>query len=160
MSYDPSIIANAFIKLSEDGLSNVQLQKLMYLAHGTYLVTAGKPLLDNGFQAWDYGPVSVDFYQMAKSYGRDKINEELSLCFFENLDGPTQAEVLAKDEKALEAIKNVYDTFKDFTPAQLIQYTHQIGSPWQKSYQPGVKDIKLNDEDIKQYFADEILIIN
>jgi uncharacterized phage-associated protein len=44
-------------------LSNLQMQKILYLAHMVYMdKNSGEPLVDEDFQAWDYGPVLPSLY--------------------------------------------------------------------------------------------------
>lgn len=53
----------------------MQLQKLVFLAHGYYLAsTRGVPLVDEPFEAWDYGPVCRNLYYEFRDFGRQPIN--------------------------------------------------------------------------------------
>lgn len=44
-------------------LTEVELQRLIYLAHCWYLGTYNKPLIDSDYEAWENGPVSRDLWQ-------------------------------------------------------------------------------------------------
>ncbi len=71
--YDPRAVANLLLDLAakeEDAslpISNLALQKLLYLAHGHFLIRTGTPLVQGAFEAWTYGPVHPAVYQAFKS---------------------------------------------------------------------------------------------
>lgn len=43
-------------------LSNIKLQKLLYLVFGEYYIKTKKLLFQESFEAWEYGPVVADVY--------------------------------------------------------------------------------------------------
>jgi len=60
MAYSSLEIANAFLSLARENrtpLSQMQLQKLVYLAHGYNLALNGEPLVEDPVEAWYYGTV-------------------------------------------------------------------------------------------------------
>ena len=69
-------VADFFIdianKNTDDTLTNLKLNKLLYYAQGEYLARTGKPLFDDEIQAWDYGPVVPVIYY---KYKRNNANE-------------------------------------------------------------------------------------
>ena len=77
MPYHSSLaIANEFLRRAKDDgreLTQMHLQKLVYLAHGWCLAVTGKPLIEEKIQAWDYGPVIKPLYDALKSYGSANI---------------------------------------------------------------------------------------
>mgnify|MGYP006283548483 CR=1 FL=1 len=55
-------------------LSNLELQKILYLAHMVHLGrTDGAPLVHGLFEAWDYGPVHPDLYHRVKIFGSSPV---------------------------------------------------------------------------------------
>ncbi|RWO77206.1 type II toxin-antitoxin system antitoxin SocA domain-containing protein [Mesorhizobium sp.] len=58
--------AKHLAKQSGWSLSNLELQKILYLAHMFYLGRTGEPLVSGHFEAWDYGPVHPDLYHRVK----------------------------------------------------------------------------------------------
>ena len=72
-----SDVANFFIRLSlsdsEDYITNLKLNKLMYYAQGWSLARLGKPLVQNDIQAWKYGPVIPAIYHDYKNCGNSPI---------------------------------------------------------------------------------------
>ena len=61
MSYQrPEAVANEFLKRAGRGkadLTQMQIQKLVYIAHGWTLAIYDKPLTSIEPEAWDRGPV-------------------------------------------------------------------------------------------------------
>ena len=54
-------------------VTNLQLQKLLYLAHMEYMgATDGQVLTDASFEAWDYGPVEPSVNRRVRMYGSDQ----------------------------------------------------------------------------------------
>ena len=73
-------IANEFIRrAAAEGraLTQMQLQKLVYIAHGWNLAINGDKLTSDDPQAWDYGPVYRDLWNALRSYGRAPVTREI-----------------------------------------------------------------------------------
>ena len=140
-------------------LTPLQINKLVYIAHGWILGVFGRPLIDNRnnqIQAWKYGPVVVGVYHMLKSYGDQPINV---FDFFAKIvrsngyydsslmpvSGDTRSSELVEFEKqhpeVVKGLKWVYENYTRYSGGQLITLTHQAGTPWDQCYrghQPGV----------------------
>src|SRR3546814_10577509 len=68
--YDPRGVANLLLDLAEvrqKPISNLVLQKLLYFAHGRFLIESKKPLLAGYFEAWQFGPVHPTVYHAFKA---------------------------------------------------------------------------------------------
>lgn len=144
--YPSLVIANYFIGLSlqnNDPLTPMKLLKLVYFAHGWYLATYGKPLIDEKIEAWAFGPVIPSIYHAFKKYGVNYITER---CLF---DGELNKEIK-------EYLDIIYEEYNKFTAVQLANITHEDGSPWQKIYKKNNQFIPKNaiieDNSIKTYF--------
>ncbi len=58
-------------------LTNLQLQKMAYLAHMFYMGTHdGEPLVSGSFEAWDLGPVHPDLYHAVKRHGNASVERK------------------------------------------------------------------------------------
>ncbi|HQS97664.1 MAG TPA: DUF4065 domain-containing protein, partial [Novosphingobium sp.] len=69
-------IANEFLrKAGAVGLTQMQLQKLVYFSHGWALGLTEQPLTTDGPEAWAYGPVYPDLYDHTKFFGRGSITK-------------------------------------------------------------------------------------
>jgi uncharacterized phage-associated protein len=124
-------------------LSNLELQKILYLAHMFRLGrSGGEPLVRGHFEAWDYGPVQPDLYHRAKVYGADPVgnifHDAASIP-----DGPEQ-----------KIIDEALDHLGDLGPGKLVAATHRIGGAWHKHYVPGNRHVLIPNEDILREYRD------
>ncbi len=135
---DPRIIANAVLARAERvsrALTNLDMQKMVYLLHGYFLTTRGKPLVKGDFAAWEYGPVHPALYQALRAYGDAYINKPLTRLDpvrreqlpVPKLDDPEVEDFL---DATLPAILKI-PTFK------LVQITHADGTPWSRTMEAG-----------------------
>ena len=72
-NHRPEGIANAFLKKakqSEIGVTQMKLQKLVYIAHGWTLALSAKPLVNQEPEAWDRGPVFPELRDHVKKLGQ------------------------------------------------------------------------------------------
>lgn len=121
-SYTAFDVANAFLRLAHNegrALTNMQLQKLVYIAFGYFAGFMNDKLFRDEIQAWSYGPVIPRLYHHLKRYGVGAVTEELPA---ESRVDPTSVE--------MRIIEGVWDSYKDFSAVQLSNLTHQHGTPW------------------------------
>ena len=123
-------------------VSNLKLQKILYMADMN-LVGQGKGrLIDRDFEAWDYGPVSPPLYQDCKAFGSKAVPNVFWGTV--NLDGTKEGAILDL----------AWDMLKSKTPGELVQVTHWQNGAWAKRYVPGVKCITISTQDmIDEYTA-------
>jgi uncharacterized phage-associated protein len=124
-------------KLTGWRISNLSLQKLLYLAHMGHLAETGRGIVSRQFEAWDYGPVEPDVYHQFKAYGSKPIVDVLPGFAYE--PGDTEYAAIADLLKALGS---------DFSPGRLVAITHWEDGAWARHYVPGVKGIVIPDADI------------
>ncbi|MBA3357266.1 MAG: DUF4065 domain-containing protein [Pyrinomonadaceae bacterium] len=145
--YDVRTIANEFIRLaSKSGqpLTNMQIQKLVYIAHGYGLAILHRPLIKQHVEAWRYGPVIPELYNALREYGAGFVQKPIRVA---------SQEVLTESDKVLVA--TVFNSYKRFTGPQLSTMTHQADSPWRRVYNPHAEfhsEIISNDL-IREYYA-------
>lgn len=131
MAYDARIIANAVLeRAGRRGfrLTNLDLQKLVYLLHGAYLRQTGKPLVVGDFEAWQYGPVHRVLYNAFRHAGDSTIDAparrldpvKRTLSDLPRLD----------DEEAESVIDSTLPAFLQLPTHMLVQLTHASGTPW------------------------------
>ncbi len=132
--------AKYLAKLSGYQLSNLELQKMIYLADMAFTGSHKERLVDESFEAWDYGPVLPTVYHSCKAFGANPVQNVF--WGVSDIEGTEEA----------EALKTAYEALKDMTPGQLVQNTHWSGGAWYKRYSPGAKGIKITTEDmIEEY---------
>jgi uncharacterized phage-associated protein len=148
--YDPRIIANRF--LEKQRMSPMKLVKLVYFAHGWHLALKDEPLINEAFQAWDFGPMAPTLYQEFKRYGNEAIEKEAKV------EEPVQC-----DSFTSALIEHIWGLYGKYSPIQLSNMTHFKGAPWEtvtasaKSTEGFIpRHLEIPDETIKQYFISKL----
>lgn len=122
--------------LSVQPMTNLKLQKMIYLTYADYLTKTGERLFKDPIISMPYGPVILTVYDNYKSNGRDEITQEQDKETDIQLEGITIPIALAKmlkadnDQAILASLKDTLDQFGDKTAGQLVDITHRDGSPW------------------------------
>jgi len=118
-------VANYILEISReespdgenDLISNMKLQKLVYLCQGYALALHDRPLFPDQIEAWEHGPVCPPLYHAVKKYGKLPITESIG----------DQEAVLSESEKRL--IGMVYGFYRQYSASGLRDLTHREG-PW------------------------------
>jgi len=122
ISYNALDVANAFLATAQKegrSLTNLQLQKLVYIAYGYFAGLMNDSLFPDDIEAWDYGPVIPTLYHHLKKYGVGAVTEPLPSHNKINGGG---AEV--------KVVEGVWDSYKKYSPIELADLTHKDGTPW------------------------------
>ena len=160
--YPSAAIANRFLDLAKsDGkaLTQMQIQKLVYFAHGWHLAFYDEPLCTNHAQAWQWGPVFPDLYHATKQFGNSPISTPVSAEEDVVNAGRIVVEkrivtISPQDEGALALIQRVWDEYGGFSAARLSRMSHDAKGPWHfaregSDYSRGVD---ITNKSIKKYF--------
>lgn len=132
-------VANEFIELAaSEGnvppLDQMKLQKLLYYAHAWYLALNDKPLFEEDFEAWPWGPVVRDIYYQTKDFGRAPVTQfvwRLTPTPAGKIFVDVSFETPRVDDPELKAfLKQVWDTHKRYSGVQLSNSTHGATEPW------------------------------
>lgn len=122
---------------SDWSLSNLELQKILYLAHMFFLGrNGGQPLVPGLFEAWEYGPVHPTLYHHAKAFGSNKVKD----IFRAYPDLPLGSEQSILDE--------AYDSLGRAGSGRLVSATHRKGGAWDRNYMPGIRHCIIPNADI------------
>jgi uncharacterized phage-associated protein len=154
-------IANAFLARpgAMGALTQMQLQKLVFIAHGWSLALTGNPLVSDQFEAWEFGPVSRDLYEHTKYFGRFTIDrlirpgDDIAATFFLNGDRQARGEPYQAHLTASEAemVSRVFRRYGRLSGQALSRLTHQPGTPWNAAYRRG-RNSRIEDHAIEQHY--------
>lgn len=135
-------VANKFLELARESgysLTNMQLQKLVFFAHGYHLALEDTPLYSEETKAWQFGPVIPNLYKHLQKYGRSEVSEPI----------PTDGEV--SDEEQINVIGAVWDAYKGYDAWRLSDISHREGSPWEKVWS-SAQFAEIDNDNVKQYY--------
>jgi uncharacterized phage-associated protein len=146
MAYDARSIANEFLRCAwQEGrdLTNMQVQKLVYIAHGYSLAILDLPLVRQRVEAWRYGPVIPVLYHSLRQYGSGFVTEPIAT---------NSQEALSETFHVLISV--VESAYGRFTGPQLSTMTHREGTPWRQVYKPNAQftNDPIDDELIRQHY--------
>ena len=127
--------AKRLCELSGWQISQLKLQKMLYLADMVYVGANGCSMFDENYEAWDYGPVLPSVYQKTKAFGAKPIPN-----VFHTIDD--------LPEDMAPYIENAWESLRGQSPGELVANTHWEHGAWAKVYKPGVKGITLKLADI------------
>lgn len=133
---DARTVANRFLELAkakEQQLTQMQLLKLVYIAHGWMLGLSGRRLIDQPIEAWQYGPVVRDIYNATRGAGREPVY------------GPLWAPSGALDGEQDDMIRQVFDLYGNMSGIALSNITHMPNTPWALTYKPGAFGTPIDD---------------
>ncbi len=124
-------------------LTNLELQKILYIAHMAHVGSLGQPLVEEPFEAWDFGPVVAKLYHHVKGFGSNKIRN-----VFHSVALPDP------DSTEYGYISGAVNATKSMTAGQLVEFTHRLNGAWIKSYVPGKRGQLIPTESILSEFND------
>ncbi|MES2041447.1 MAG: type II toxin-antitoxin system antitoxin SocA domain-containing protein [Pseudomonadota bacterium] len=153
MRYSPKSIANYFLNLaaaSNQSISPMKLQKLVYYAHGWYAGYTSEPLIDEAVEAWQYGPVIPSLYHEFKRFGAGNISgkaTELEGIEFRVAPTPT-------DPNLCQFLDNIWTSYGQFTGVRLSEMTHAPDGPWDKTWKAmeGTRGADISFASIVEHF--------
>lgn len=129
--YDPRAVANLMLDEADRvgrAISNLALQKLLYFAHGVFLIELKQPLVSGYFEAWQYGPVHPAVYQAFKAAGPEPIRfratrQEVMTGARAEIAPPTSLDVI-------RTICSAMHSYGRLTPGRLVEISHAKNAPW------------------------------
>ena len=125
--HDARNVANEFIRrASESGgqFTHLQVQKLVYYAHAWMLGLYGRPLIEESFEVWRYGPVVSSVYYCLSHYRGSPITEAIPLH---------QSDKEPYDHLEEDIINQVYSKYGHLSGLELSSQTHAPGTPWHQA---------------------------
>jgi uncharacterized phage-associated protein len=162
--HDPRAIANTVLDAADRygiAVSNLKLQKLLYFAHGRYLVLHNQPLVRGSFEAWQHGPVQPLVYQQFKEFGAENILARAMALNPVTREKLQIASVFETD--VVRVVDKVVLEFGDITPGRLVAITHARNGPWDVTIKNAAQHanlgLQISDEVIRTYFGRQIILM-
>lgn len=129
--------AKRLCKRSRWRYSNLELQKILYIAHMYYMGEYDDPLVYGYFEAWQYGPVHPELYHYLKMFGAQPVSRVV-FDLVESLDKTPERKTL---DDAAEA-------FPPGSGPKLVSITHWEQGAWHRLYDPERRGILMTDSAI------------
>ena len=129
--YDSRAVANLLLDVAAQQdvtVSNLALQKLLYFAHGHFLIQTGRPLVQGAFEAWNNGPVHPAVYHAFKTAGREPIRDRATGRNV--MTGETRVLALPNTPDVLRHLRRVLDAYGNLSPGLLVAISHAPKGPW------------------------------
>ena len=140
-------VSNEIIRVAHEtgrSISNMKLQKLLYLAQGIHLaLNNDTPLFEDSIEAWKYGPVVPSVYHKFKIYfsGEIPANHPFSI----------EDSQLSVNHKKL--IRRVVELYGGLSAISLSNFTHLPDSPWSPVYNDTANSsAEITTSSISTYF--------
>lgn len=144
--HDPKAIANKFSNYSSS-ITQMKLQKLVYIANGWSLAITDIPLVDAEIEAWLGGPVIREIWDHIRDHG---LNSENKLCN-PTTSIPYDVELSKMEEQIIEY---VWKKYGDYSGSELSTMTHKENTPWSKAFLQRGRNATLRRSEIKQHFIE------
>ena len=106
----------------------MHVNKIAYFAHGWFLALRDQKLIEQPFEAWEYGPVVQDLYHRFKRFGKDDITDRATV-----LDKKNGVFVIAKCDVSVDdfdLLTQVVDFYARIPASRLSDMSHEPGGPW------------------------------
>lgn len=158
MTYSPSTIANYFLERATQearAITPMQLNKLVYLAHGWNLGYTGKPLISETVKAWRYGPIIVSVYKKTKRFGSGGVLGLISSGHWFSQEQNIEADDLPLLDK-------VWTNYARFSGLELSHITHTEDSPWAMAWRQvagnktAVQETDIDNALIASFYREQI----
>lgn len=137
------VVANHFLTISDEPISNLRLQNLVYKAQGFCFGFHDKPIYYDETLAYSFGPVVPTLYRSLQRYGNGVVSEQLPLNDIQ------KTEIISESER--ELIQSIYSAYKKFDNTSL-QFTVKRG-PWETTWNENKFGV-ISHETIRNYFSE------
>ncbi|PRY46965.1 putative phage-associated protein [Spirosoma oryzae] len=136
------ILQLADSEVSDNDVTNLKLQKLVYYVQGFHLAMFDKTVFSDPIAPWQYGPVVSELYHTYKENGGSVIKPTAEY---------TPTEAFSEEQENL--IKEVFNVYGQFSAWKLRDMTHQE-LPWIEADELKLPEIKV--ETMRTFFKDHI----
>ena len=134
-------LVKTICRISNWKITHLSAQKILYFCHMFYMGRQKdnfRPLLEEKFEAWAYGPVLPSLYEELRIFGGDVITS------FYKVDE-------IEDPKIIGVVKEVAEKLAKKEAWQLVSLTHSSNSAWAKYYAPKAHRKIPHEAILKEY---------
>jgi uncharacterized phage-associated protein len=120
-------VAGFFLDYSQktdEAITNMRLNKLLYFAYGLHLSRTGESLFNETIEAWEFGPVVPDVYHRYKSFREHPIG--------------VQQIVLDRNDFSEQEYESLIETarlYGKYVTSALVSISHAVGGAWDVTIQ-------------------------
>jgi uncharacterized phage-associated protein len=116
-------------------VTNLSLQKLVFFSHAYFLAERGLALVDEPFEAWQYGPVSRTLYLCFRDLEAQPIDVRATAIDPLRLTVRELAHIV--DETVIGYLTSIFSFFGRLPAGALVDLSHEQGSPWSAVWKNG-----------------------
>ncbi len=136
---------------SEESITNLKMQKLVYYAQAWSLALHGRPIFANRIEAWARGPVCPDLYYRFKKQKSPSLDPDLR---------KTNPIAELQDDE-INLLNQVWKKFSAFSGSKLTKLTHKE-DPWKKAYgdlpQGRKCNVEITHESMSNYYKRQLQV--
>lgn len=125
-------------------VTNLQLQKMMYILQISYCKTFQRLLFDDEFEAWEYGPVLPSVFEEFEKFGGTSIQKDYEDSEFDR--------IYPFDKRAIDVVMVVMAC--KLSPHAMASITNKEGGAWDVTYMEGEKRTIRNGLVMKDALSD------
>lgn len=140
MSISSLEAAKTICALSDWTITNLKLQKILYISHLLYLGEKKNALINEKFEAWLYCPVEPYLYKKLRIFGNRPIADIFNIDINESLP-----------ENCF--IKEKYTEIAEKSAWDLVLKTHLKGGAWEKYFDNNNWHQQINNSDILDEYS-------
>lgn len=122
-------------------ITPMKLQKLIYFVYKEYLKVTKKPLFNERFEVWKYGPVVRTVYDEFKTYRANRVSD-----YYREGDHTITIGDEENSKEFKKVLDKVWERYKNQNGLVLSQITHKQGSAWRNALDQN--KYYLDDNDI------------
>lgn len=134
--YSAKAFANMILSWADElgvPVTPLKLQKMLFFIHADYLCRFGDPLINEEFEAWNYGPVIPSVYAQFKEFSREPITKRA--VSFNPITRSSSVQV-AEMAPVLEGqIRAIFDIYIGVDAGLLSGISHRPGGPWSCAFE-------------------------
>lgn len=113
-------LAQYIINRSSKGISNLELQKILYFVVLKHYKDTGEYLVDENFEAWQFGAIIYSVYMAYRNYGAnniDRTNKSIEI-----------------EDSIKQRVDFVLSKLSNYTYWDWIDMLHAKGGAWERTY--------------------------